>query len=72
MDTVEFPSSPYKTDAELDALPTQPWIFGMGDVVVEENAAPLKPEWLYKPIFRNPNLNSSIKNTVKISVSDNM
>jgi len=39
----------YKTNAELDALPALPWLFGCGEVVVEDMNAPRKKEWMYSP-----------------------
>ena len=52
----EFASSDasfFKSTPDLMRLPARPWIFGMGDVVVPEDAPPRRPAWLYAPIFRN-------------------
>ena len=43
----------FKSTDELLSLPSRPWIFGMGDVVVAPNAPPRRWPWLYAPIFRN-------------------
>ena len=46
--------SVFKTDAELDRLPTAPGLFGCGEEVVEDITTPRQyPKWCYYPIFGN-------------------
>ena len=42
-----------KTNEEIEQMETRPWIFGLGDVVVDKNTPPRKCKWLYYPCCRN-------------------